>query len=152
MYQKDELDEFTHEYEYDELNRLTEVFTSRDDIHWTREAHYHYYDYGPLARTELGQYKVQGQDFAYTINGWLKTMNGSTLDKTRDIGGDGNSGYLTNNTSVHSGVARDINAYTIGYFEGDYTAIGTSLMEMSSVLGDDFHTANNNLYLSLIHI
>ena len=57
--------------------------------------------------------KVQGQDFAYTINGWLKAMNGSTLDKTRDIGLDGNIGYLANNTSVHGLVARDVNAYTM---------------------------------------
>jgi|GEM_PF-7134643 len=75
----------THEYIYDGLNRLTEVFTSSDKVHSQRQAHYRYYDYGPLARTELGQYKVQGMDFTYTINGWLKGMNSSLLNNSYDM-------------------------------------------------------------------
>lgn len=146
VYQKDELDQFTHEYQYDELNRLTEVFTSKDNVHQMREAHYYYYDYGPLARTELGQYKVQGQDFAYTINGWLKAMNASTLDKTRDIGLDGNNGYLLGSPKVHRRMAIDVTAYTIGYFDGDYTAIGTSNMEMTSVSTDAFRMESEDLF------
>ncbi|PCJ29896.1 MAG: hypothetical protein COA99_19035, partial [Moraxellaceae bacterium] len=145
-YQKDARDQMTHEYCYDELNRLTEVFTSTDDVHKTQESHYYYYDYGPLARTELGQYKVQGQDFAYTINGWLKAMNSSTLDVCHDIGKDAYCGYLTGNGKGHSRVAKDVNAYTIGYFDGDYSAIGSSSMEMSRAANDQFTLQGAELY------
>lgn len=62
-------------------------------------------------------------------------MNGSSLNKTRDIGKDGYSGFLSNNASAHRRFAKDVNAYTIGYFNGDYTAIGTSSMEMTHFFG-----------------
>ena len=129
-YQKGELDQMTHEYCYDDLNRLIEVFTSKDDVHKSREAHYKYYDYGPLARTEIGQHKVQGCDFAYTINGWLKAVNGSTNDISVDMGIDGNNGYLADNTQVHNLFAQDVVSYSLGYFENDYTAISGNDIEL----------------------
>src|SRR5690554_8038764 len=100
-YQKGEIDEFTHEYHYDALNRLTEVYTSNDSIYKARDAAYQYYDYGPLARVETGEYQVQGTDYAYTINGWLKGANSNTLDPNRDMGKDGTKGYYANNLNVH---------------------------------------------------
>lgn len=151
-YQEDELDYMRHDYDYDKLNRLTEVFTSTDTIYSTQEAHYRYYDYGPLARTEIGKNKVQGLDYAYTINGWLKSMNASTLNKFRDIGKDGNQGsslpYYSTNIEAHKLVAKDVVGYTIGYFNGDYNAIGTSNMEAdySGSGAYDFGNGSNNLY------
>jgi len=145
-YQKGQKDAFTHTYQYDQLNRLTEVFTSSDGVHETREAHYRYYDHGPLARVETGQYQVQGQDFAYTINGWLKGMNASTLDNSRDIGKDGAAtGYLTNNNTVHGYFAKDVTAYTLGYYDQDYKAAGTSTME-ATYSGTLFGDGATNLY------
>jgi len=108
VYQEDAIDEMEHTYEYDKLNRLTDVYTAQDSVHKTHEANYRYYDYGPLARKEIGKNKVQGMDFAYTINGWLKGMNASTLDSTRDMGNDGVEGYLTTNKEVHELTANDV--------------------------------------------
>ena len=61
-YQEGSDDEFHHKYDYDALNRLTDVWTSRDGITWERDAEYYYYLHGPLARFELGDNKVQGED------------------------------------------------------------------------------------------
>ena len=72
LYQADSTDELVQEYRYDADNRLTEVFTSTDRVVWHQEARYHYYPHGPLSRIELGEYRVQGLDYYYTLQGWLK--------------------------------------------------------------------------------
>jgi len=43
---------------------------------------------------------VQGIDYAYTIQGWLKGVNSETLDPTNDIGKDAQS-------QTHKYIARD---------------------------------------------
>src|SRR4029453_10680791 len=101
FYQRDSLDQFIYRYTYDADNRLREVFTSRDGYIWETDAWYHYYDHGPLARMELGQRQVQGLDYAYTINGWMKAINGLDLNCNKDMGKDGAIG------SQNSHVARD---------------------------------------------
>ncbi|MGB0178030.1 MAG: hypothetical protein ACPF9D_12745, partial [Owenweeksia sp.] len=68
-------DAFYHRYIYDRDNRLREVLTSSDRLHWDRDADYKYYDHGPLGRTELGDLKIQGEDIAYTLQGWMKSKN-----------------------------------------------------------------------------
>jgi hypothetical protein len=55
------------------------------------EATYEYYKHGPLARTELGTMRVQGLDYAYTLQGWLKGVNSDSLSQLVDMGQDGNS-------------------------------------------------------------
>jgi len=90
------LDAFAHHYGYDADNRITEVYTSKypnvtwtgaqTDPLWDKDAKYFYYKHGPLARTELGNDKVQGIDYAYTLQGWIKGVNSETLDITRDMG------------------------------------------------------------------
>jgi len=126
-------DRITHEYLYDGMNRLTEVLTTTDGgVHKNREAHYSYFDYGALAREEIGEHKVQANDFTYTINGWIKGMNSVTLNSTRDPGLDGaggNNAYFANNVMAHDGIARDIVGYTLGYFQGDYSGIETATFE-----------------------
>ena len=69
-------DRFIHRYEYDADNRITRVFTSYDGRIWDEDARYFYYPHGPLARMELGQQNVQGVDYVYTLQGWLKAVNG----------------------------------------------------------------------------
>lgn len=129
-YQKEEVDGYSHFYHYDELNRLREVETTTDnDVHRSTEARYHYYDYGPLARVEIGQHQVQGMDYAYTINGWIKGMNSNTLDPGRDMGNDSRIGYLAQNEEVHRSFAKDVFGYTVNYFDGDYQAVGGSSFE-----------------------
>ena len=102
-YQKDSVDQFMHEYSYDADNRIKKVETSSDALVWDLEAKYFYYAHGPLARVELGNEKVQGIDYAYTLQGWIKGVNSNTMDKSRDIGQDGmsNGVYDPANVDIH---------------------------------------------------
>jgi hypothetical protein len=118
VYQKGAADEFHHKYHYDADNRITNVFTSADGIIYEQDAKYFYYDHGPLARVELGHEKVQAQDYAYTIQGWLKGVNSETLLASRDMGKDGH----LENDNLNKRIARDAYGYSLGYFNGDYTS------------------------------
>lgn len=121
-YQGGSPDAFYHRYYYDAENRITSVYTSRDSIYWERDAAYEYYKHGPLSRMKLGKNDVQGVDYAYTIQGWLKGINSSNLNPALDMGGDGD-GLPTN-----SAVARDIFGFGLHYYDSgtelDYKAIG----------------------------
>ncbi|MGV3768134.1 MAG: RHS repeat-associated core domain-containing protein [Chitinophagaceae bacterium] len=117
-YQEGKGDQFLHRYAYDAENRLTAVSTSRDGLLWNEDATYSYYLHGPLARTELGRFKVQGTDYAYTLQGWLKGINGDVIDPEKEMGEDGKTG------SVFSRVSRDVLSFKLGYFTGDYASIG----------------------------
>ena len=79
------------------------------------EAFYSYYKHGPLARTILGQQQVQGVDYAYTLQGWLKGVNAMALDTAIDMGRDG-GGTIT---------ARDAYGFQLNYFTGDYKPVNT---------------------------
>lgn len=122
-----------HKYLYDKDNRLKEVFTTRDGILWDRDAKYFYYLHGPLARVEIGDLKVQGIDYAYTINGWLKGVNQNSMDAEDDIGLDGvvdpTNDYLPSATNIHKLMGRDAFGFTLGYFNdgthSDYTGINS---------------------------
>jgi hypothetical protein len=119
-YQKGQEDAFHHKYEYDADNRITNVWTSADEVIWVQDAKYFYYDHGPLARTEIGDDKTQGTDYAYTIQGWLKTSNGNLLDPTTEIGKDG----ALASTNLHANVGKDAFGFSLSYFDGDYKARG----------------------------
>jgi RHS repeat-associated protein len=116
-YQKGRGDQFFYRYGYDAENRVTGALTSRDGLVWTQDATYRYYLHGPLARTELGHYKVQGIDYAYTLQGWLKGLNSNALSSAKDMGSDGEP------NAVFSKVSKDVYAFTLGYFNGDYNPI-----------------------------
>ncbi|MEL6562274.1 MAG: RHS repeat-associated core domain-containing protein, partial [Bacteroidota bacterium] len=110
IYQYGQPDQFYHRYNYDADNRIHKVLTSVDGFIWNKEAEYFYYPHGPLARVELGEYNVQGLDYYYNLQGWIKGVNMP--------GGGADPG----NDGVESG--RDEMAFSIGYFEGDYEPIG----------------------------
>jgi len=119
-YQEGWADQFYHKYSYDAENRLTLVETSSDNLIWTKDARYEYYHHGPLARTVIGDLKVQGMDYAYTLQGWLKGINSTGGSNTHDVGGDaiigGNNQY----------VSQDAYALTLNYFGGDYKPVNSS--------------------------
>lgn len=143
QYQKGQPDQFFHKYRYDADNRLSEVVTSSDYIHWDRDAKQKYYQHGALARLELGEEKVQGMDYAYTIQGWLKGVNSNTLVADRDMGKDGQSG------SVNNLVPPDQIGYSLGYFRGDYNAISdpvTNDQFLANLSGSELETANKDVY------
>src|SRR5690606_36574761 len=73
-------DQYYQLYEYDDDNRIIAVKTSSDGEIWNEDARYDYYKHGPLARMSLGEQRVQGVDYIYTIQGWLKSINGDALD------------------------------------------------------------------------
>src|SRR5690606_36559623 len=79
------------------------------------------YRHGPLARTAIGQQQVQGIDYAYTLQGWLKGINSTAVgDGTYDMGADGNTG------SANRFIARDAFGFSLNYFEGDYASINVN--------------------------
>ena len=77
-YQQGQDDQFIHKYVYDTDNRITAVYTSRDNLSWQQDATYQYYGHGPLARSIVGN-KVDSMDFAYTLQGWIKGERGNTF-------------------------------------------------------------------------
>jgi hypothetical protein len=118
-YRPGQADAFYHKYVYDAENRITQVLTSKDSIVWDRDAQYSYYRHGPLARTILGDNQVQGVDYAYTLQGWLKGVNSTAVDAgVNDMGNDGDI------TSPNRLIARDAYGYSLNYFFKDYTRIG----------------------------
>jgi RHS repeat-associated protein len=114
-YNKSYADQYYQRYSYDADNRITKVETSSDGYIWMRDAEYQYYQHGPLARMSLGNLRVQGVDYAYTIQGWLKAINGDLLDSLKDMGKDAAG------NSIH---AYDAVALSLDYFKGDYRPIG----------------------------
>jgi RHS repeat-associated protein len=115
IYQKGQEDQFYHRYNYDEDNRLLDVYTSTDGFIWDHDAEYFYYPHGPLARVEIGEYNVQGLDYYYTLQGWIKGVN---MPYEGDPGLDGATG---------SAIGKDEFAYTLGYFDGDYDPINPAI-------------------------
>ena len=138
-YQPGQADQYYHRYFYDADNRITHTQTSRDNFIWDTDAKYFYYEHGPLARTEIGEKQVAGSDYAYTLQGWIKGVNSNTLKATRDIGRDAELAGGLNDR-----FATDAYGYSLGYFEGDYTAADQTFL--ASVTGSDFDYAGPSLY------
>jgi len=122
-------DLFIHKYEYDADNRIVNVRTSRDGVLWEKDADYKYYPHGPLARMVIGDKNVQGLDYAYTLQGWLKAVNGEDLRSAdSDMGKDG----------IANTVNKDAFGYSLNYYDpvynsssamltnADYKAIGSA--------------------------
>jgi hypothetical protein len=60
-------------------------------------AGYQYYLHGPLKRAEIGQDKIQGLDYAYTLQGWLRELTHTMLIQqplTWVLGGSSSSHFL----------------------------------------------------------
>ncbi len=110
-------EQFIHKYEYDADNRITTVFTSTDGLLWNKEAAYSYYLHGPLSRAEIGHDKLQGLDYVYTIEGYLKSINQAELISSLDPGRDGTG----------NGFLKDEFAMELGYYKNDYTRSATSI-------------------------
>ncbi|MFL9843551.1 RHS repeat domain-containing protein [Flavobacterium rhizosphaerae] len=114
-FQPNREDQFIHKYEYDADNRLVSAKTSQNGSLWERDAAYQYYPHGPLARTETGAKRVQGTDYTYTLQGWIKSVNGdNNKDGNFDPGLDGTEGSLVN---------LDAFGYALTYNSSDYFAI-----------------------------
>ncbi len=140
-YQPGECDQFYHRYHYDADNRIDSVWTSSDGIQWDTDARYKYYQHGPLARVELGDLLVQGMDYAYTIQGWIKGVNSNSLDADKDIGKDGLS------STPNQLVARDAYGFSLNYYDNEYNSIDPTAQNfLASVTGTPLDNASENLY------
>ena len=128
IYQRDQRDQWFHKYEYDADNRLHTVYTSDNDLVYQRDAKYFYYQHGPMARTELGEKQVQGTDYAFTIQGWVKGVNSTILNENTDIGKDGAAGhkYMNSFNDIHKDFGKDAASYSLNYFNNDYNPLTTA--------------------------
>jgi RHS repeat-associated protein len=131
-YQDGQPDAFYYRYRYDAENRLVDAWTGPQAMVDTlrgsdlsperakQDAYYYYYLHGPLRRLELGDAfgKVQGVDYAYTLQGWLKGVNSTAATATADMGLDGSD-------ASHL-VARDAYGYNLYYHNTDYASIGAN--------------------------
>ncbi|MCT4579950.1 MAG: hypothetical protein N4A35_00920, partial [Flavobacteriales bacterium] len=117
-YNEQRADRFYHRYQYDAENRLTSVETSINGEVWDQDASYAYYEHGPLMRTTIGEDQVQGVDYAYTIQGWLKAMNTPQLHRGANTMHNDGSNVTTAWETQH--VAKDTYGMSLGYYQGDY--------------------------------
>ena len=120
-----EADQFYHKYDYDADNRITNAYTSHDGAMWEEDAEYFYYPHGPLARTEIGEDKLQGLDYYYSIEGWLKGVN-MPGDRTKDPGRDAQSG-------LNQYIPADEHNFSLHYYDGDYTPAWSSAAPSTQV-------------------
>jgi RHS repeat-associated protein len=128
-------DKIFHRYSYDRDNRITNMETSRNGEIWDNDASYEYYLHGPMKRTEIGEDHIQGLDYTYTTQGWLKGINTPELDPQSDPGADqsvpGTAGLF----------ADDVFGMSLGYFEGDFKH-NSSFFDGA----DDLYTSGTDLY------
>lgn len=143
-YEPGKADQFLYKYQYDVQNRITQALHSSDGMIWERDANYYYYAHSPLARTEIGTDNVQGVDYLYNLQGWIKGMNGFSKDYNSDAGFDGNNLPTPSPTSdpgeplgysySHNKFATDAASYWLGYFQDDYKPIGISGTQIQNVV------------------
>ena len=136
-YQYGESDQWHHAYEYDGDNRIVAAYTSdqtplvdldrpnfvrmnepEQSTNWDVDATYEYYDHGPLARTIVGDKNLQGMDYVYNVQGWLKGVNSTSLSNDHDPRADGAQGGID--------VPSDLMGFNLHYYSGDYRAINGS--------------------------
>lgn len=136
-YQHGRVDAFYHTYLYDAENRITNVQSSTDSVNWDNDAFYYYYAHGPLARTILGQQQVQGINYAYTLQGWLKSINPAPY-----TGGS----FTLRPDSADNVVANSAYSLLLNYFDGEYTPInpgGSPGAGVSTALGGAYRPLYN---------
>ncbi len=134
IFQKDEdTERYCHYYEYDKQYRLKEIYTSTDvsNLKQQLQARYYYYLHGPLKRVEYGN-NVQGLDYIYTIQGWLKAINHP--DDSREPGQDHKAGD-------HAAFSEDLFAMTLEYFNGDYHRTGVDINSVATS-GNEYFNGN----------
>ncbi len=128
-------DQYIQRYRYDEDNRLREVESSRDGEIYESDARYTYYAHGPLRRVEYGEDSVQGIDYTYTLQGWLKAINHPSLDTSAGVDVDpGSDGFGTRRW-----FAPDAFGMMLGYYDGDFVHGNSPFASGSSVPASSYH-------------
>ncbi len=128
-------DQYIQRYVYDEDNRLRAVESSRDGEIYESDARYSYYIHGPLRRVEYGEDSVQGIDYTYTLQGWLKAINHPSLDTSAGADVDpGSDGFGTRRW-----FAADAFGMMLGYYDGDFVHGTSRFASGSSVPASVYH-------------
>jgi RHS repeat-associated protein len=157
-YQTGSTDQWHHVYDYDADNRVTSAFTSAQTPYtsinssiaslqnepllspfWDEEVQYRYYTHGRISRILLGDEQVQGIDYVYALQGWIKGVNSERLNPASDPGKDG--------TAFSSWTALDAYGYTLHYFNGDFkyvTTVSTANSFMGSQTSSDLVNTSNS--------
>ncbi|MCA6363640.1 MAG: hypothetical protein IM638_11435 [Bacteroidetes bacterium] len=83
---------------------------------------------------------MQGTDYVFTIQGWIKGVNSNVLDRDKDIGKDGHNtnatNYIASQQGIHSNTAIDAFGFTLDYFwnnstnKKDYKPINTNAQSL----------------------
>jgi hypothetical protein len=156
-------DQFIYKYKYNADNKLTDAYSSKNGLIWERDAHYIYYRHGPLARTEMGTDSVQGMDYVYNLQGWIKGINGNSNNFNSDAGQDGSTLPTPGLTATcigcpgpvgykaeHNKFANDAASYWLSYYKDDYKAIGTGETKVDNAINPlvsgAYNTAPNDLF------
>jgi len=144
IYQKDKSDQFIHWIAYDSNKRVRTVRTSTSlllpEYLRDEDVRYNYYEHGPVARVELGEEKVQGIDYAYTLQGWEKAVNGFSAGNSEfDMGRDGSP----DGDRFAASFPKDVFGEVTNYYDGDYERISPEApsflpMELPAAASTDF--------------
>lgn len=127
-YQAGKEDALWHRYSYDAQNRLERVETSRNGTIWDRDAEYEYYAHGPLARVIIGHRAIQSVEYAYTLQGWLKAINGLKP---------------LNQNGVSPSGAEDLFAMNLHYHEDDFSPVdANAFSEVGAINKVDLFNGN----------
>ncbi|WP_163444385.1 RHS repeat domain-containing protein [Flavobacterium columnare] len=142
IFQPNKADQFIHRYNYDADNRIVSVETSPDGAIWEKDAEYKYYPHGPLSRTVLGDKEVQGIDYAYTLQGWLKMVNGENIAINESLMYP--DGSPANETPTQPKIINvpDAFGYSLTYHDNDYRAINSN--DNYPLLSNNSVPTNNN--------
>ena len=134
-------DKLTHLYSYDANKRLIKVegYVSSDVADKKVLAQYEYFQHGPLKRVALGD-ELQGVDYFYTINGWLKGIN-----NPNHYGGDpGNDGQ-------QNAFAEDVFSQLMHYYDTDYTSNEMDVTSTTNPYNADLIGYGEQHYNGLVH-
>ncbi len=146
VYQEGEPDQYIHSYQYDKMNRLYEVSTGYRSQVLEPDAKYAYYKYGTLSRMVLGSQSVQGLDYAYTLQGWIKGVNSGGLKAGYDIGKDGyipeDAGVVNNNQFN----PKDEYGYILQYNSTDYSPGGTNNSFAPDIVSSSLANSSQDLF------
>ncbi|SPE77624.1 RHS Repeat protein [Flavobacterium columnare] len=126
IFQPNKADQFIHRYNYDADNRIVSVETSPDGAIWEKDAEYKYYPHGPLSRTVLGNKEVQGIDYAYTLQGWLKMVNGENISNNGLVMYPDGSYTAGTPSMPKTSNVQDAFGYSLSYNDNDYRAISSN--------------------------
>ena len=163
------MDHWSHAYVYDADNRLRRVYTNTSrpltDINrlpqnmenelvsnsdWQQDAQYYFYRHGPLARVELGQNNLQGLDYYYKLQGWIKGVNTTTLGYKDDSEQVVDPGADSDPAKVNALFAKDVFGFGLDYYKSDYDAISSktpyaTVNEYSDAGTNSFDLYNGNI-------